>query len=114
MLAHLCTADQATKLVQHLQDPTTFWRTHPFPTLAADERWFKPFGDYWLGAVWAPTNYMIVRGLHAYGQHNFAREAVTRHLDALVTVLNDTNTIWENYRPDEMLPGNPARPDFVG
>ena len=114
MLAHLCTADQATKLVQHLQDPTTFWRTHPFPTLAADERWFKPFGDYWLGAVWTPTNYMIVRGLHAYGQHNFAREAVTRHLDALVTVLNDTNTIWENYRPDEMLPGNPARPDFVG
>lgn len=114
MLAHLCTADQATKLVQHLQDPTTFWRTHPFPTLAADERWFKLFGDYWLGAVWAPTNYMIVRGLHAYGQHNFAREAVTRHLDALVTVLNDTNTIWENYRPDEMLPGNPARPDFVG
>jgi hypothetical protein len=114
LLAEITAPEQAVRLIGHLKDPQTFWRTHPFPTLAADERWFKPFGDYWLGAVWAPTNYMIVRGLHAVGADALAREATARHLDAMAAVLESTGTIWENYRPDDLAPGLPARPDFVG
>ncbi len=114
LLAEIASPAQAAKLIGQLRDPQRFWRTHPFPTLAADERWFKPYGDYWLGAVWAPTNYMIIRGLHSYAAHDFAREASARHLDSMCDVLDTTGTIWENYRPDEMAPGTPARPDFVG
>lgn len=114
LLAEIATSQQAQKLIAHLRNPQTFWRTHPFPTLAANERWFKPFGDYWLGGVWAPTNYMIIRGLHTYGAHDFAREATSRHLDAMCALMDTTGTIWENYRPDEMAPAIPARPDFVG
>ena len=114
LLAEITTPAQNQKLLAHLHDPDEFWRTHPFPTLAANDRWYKTHGDYWLGAVWAPTNYMIVRGLHTVGADDFAREAVARHLDAMVAVLDSTGTIWENYRADEMAAGIPARPDFVG
>jgi glycogen debranching enzyme len=114
LLAEITAPEQAVRLIAHLKDPQTFWRPHPFPTLAADERWYKPFGDYWLGAVWAPTNYMIVRGLHAVGDHTLARESTARHLDAMAAVLESTGTIWENYRADDLGPGLPARPDFVG
>ena len=37
------------------------------PALAADEPGYTPDGQYWNGAVWAPTNYMVVKGLQDYG-----------------------------------------------
>ncbi len=114
LLAQITDAEHNQRLIEHLRDPEQFWRTHPFPTLAANEPLYKPFGDYWLGAVWAPTNYMIVRGLHTIGAHDFAREAAQRHLDAICNVIDTTGTIWENYRADSFEPGQPARPDFVG
>ncbi len=114
LLAEVTTPAQAARLVAHLQDPATFWRAHPFPTLAADHWLFKPHGDYWLGSVWAPTNYMIIKGLTATGHHEFARTAALQHLAAIERVATSTGTVWENYRPDEDAPGVPARPDFVG
>jgi hypothetical protein len=100
--------------VEHLKDPRSFWRRHPFPTLAADHPAYKPHGDYWLGAVWAPTNYMIIKGLRQAGYRDFAREASLRHIEAIERVYKTTGTVWENYRADEDAPGIPARPDFVG
>ena len=31
LLAGVASQAQAARLVAHLQDPQTFWRTHPFP-----------------------------------------------------------------------------------
>ena len=114
MLAEVASPPQVARLVEHLKDPATFWRMHPFPTLAADHWLYKPHGDYWLGAVWAPTNYMIVKGLRQCGHGDLAREATLRHLAAIDRVYQATGTVWENYRADEDAPGIPARPDFVG
>lgn len=114
LLAEIAPPERSARLVTHLQDTTSFWRSHPFPTIAASHALYKPFGDYWRGAVWAPTNYMVITGLRKAGFDEFATEATRRHLDAMCTVLNETGTIWENYRADEMAPGVPARPDFVG
>ena len=114
ILANVAEPEQVARLVSHLKDPATFWRAHPFPTLAADHHSYKPHGDYWLGAVWAPTNYMIIKGLRHAGQANVAREAALRHIEAIERVYRATGTVWENYRADEDAPGIPARPDFVG
>ncbi len=114
ILAGVAQPPQVARLVEHLQDPASYWRAHPFPTIAANHSAYKPHGDYWLGAVWAPTNYMIVKGLRQSGHVAFAREAALRHIDAIERVYRATGTVWENYRADEDAPGVPARPDFVG
>ena len=89
------------------------------PTCAADERGYKTFGGYWKGAVWAPTNTMVIRGLEKYGHHELAREIAMKHIGLVSDVCADTGTIWENYAPDKAKPGRifrrmQVRKDFVG
>jgi hypothetical protein len=114
LLAEVAPPERATQLAAHLADESTFWRMHPFPTLAADDPLYAPHGDYWRGGVWAPTNYAVISGLAGAGFAPQARAATLRHLDAMLAVLEATGTIWENYCADEAAPGSPARPDFVG
>lgn len=114
LLAGIASKAQAEKLVQHLQDPKTFWRPVDFPTLAADQKGYDPNGGYWLGGVWAPTNYMIIKGLEAYGYEDFAKQATERYLSAMAKVFEKTGTVWENYAPESLRPGKPSKGDFVG
>jgi len=81
MLAGIASKKQCDKLVEHLKDPSEFWRKNVFPTLAADQEKYNPRGGYWLGGVWAPTNYMIIKGLEENGYEDFAREASERYVD---------------------------------
>ncbi len=84
------------------------------PTLAADEPGFNPAGGYWNGAVWAPTNRMIVEGLENYGYGQLARRIAMNHLHNIVVIFNETGTLWENYAPENIAPGKPSKGDFVG
>ena len=84
------------------------------PTLAADEPGYDPAGGYWRGAVWAPTDTMVIRGLENYGYFDLAREIALEHLDRVAEVFHQTGTIWENYAPDSVHQGKPAKGDFVG
>jgi hypothetical protein len=43
-----------------------------------------------------------------------AHELSAKYLDTVVSVFNETGTIWENYAPDFKNHGNPAKSDFVG
>lgn len=123
LLAGIPEAVQAERIVAHLTDTAKFWRLNPVPTLSAEHAQFSPRGDYWNGAVWAPTNTMVIRGLERYGYDSIAREIALKHLDLVAEVYRQTGTIWENYQPDsvsfgyvELAPGNnhPVRKDFVG
>jgi hypothetical protein len=114
LLAGIVPRERAERLVTHLQNPAEFGRPHPFPTLSADHPSYVPTGGYWLGGVWAPTNYMVVKGLTANGFADLARQSAERHLDQLAEVAAQTGTLWENYAPESPAPGCPARPDFVG
>ncbi len=82
--------------------------------MSADHVEYKKDGGYWLGGVWAPTNYMAIRGLHQYGYNKLAHEIGLNHLNNVVEVFKKTNTVWENYAPESAAPGNPAKNDFVG
>lgn len=94
LLAHVSSTNQNEKLLEHLTNPTEFWRPHPIPTLAADQPEYDPKGHYWLGSVWAPTNYMVVKGLAERGYQSLADTIAFRHLRAI-------STIYNHFKPDE-------------
>ncbi len=114
LLAGVATPEQAAALVAELENPATFKRAHRVPTLAADEPGYDPRGGYWRGAVWAPTETMVIRGLENYGYHAIARAIARNHLECILRVFERTGTVWENYAPDAIEPGAPAMKDFVG
>ncbi|MFA6457599.1 MAG: trehalase family glycosidase [Bacteroidota bacterium] len=124
MLAGIADVKQARRLMAHLQDPKSFWRPIPFPSLAANEKEYRPDGQYWLGSVWAPTNVMIIKGLEQFGQdregatnysfEEFSTAATEKYLDGLSAIFKKTGTLWENYSPELMMRGSPSQKDFVG
>jgi hypothetical protein len=114
LIARVASAERAKRLAEELEDPTTFGRPNPVPTLAADDPLYDSKGGYWRGAVWAPTTTMVIRGLEAYGHDELARRLAIRHLNLVADVYRDTGTIWENYSPEKTGPGKPALKDFVG
>ncbi len=114
MFAGIASPQQVQRLVAHLKDEKEFWRPFVFPALAADEKEYNnPTGKYWRGAVWAPTNYEIIKGLETCGQEAFATEATEKYLGAMAEVFNKTNTVYENYMP-EKIEASSGRGDFVG
>lgn len=114
LLGGVAAPDQDKALTSELRNPKTFARLHPVPTLSGDEPAFQPSGGYWQGAVWAPTNTMVIRGLEKSGQNDLAYEIAIQHLRMATEVFRKTGTIWENYAPDFATQGNPAGRDFVG
>ena len=114
MLTSIPTTSQAEKMFNNLQDSTTFSRLIPFATLAADFNKYNPVDGYWLGSVWAPTNYMIIKGLENFGFFDFSYLASVKYLRGMGKVYNQTGTVWENYNPDSYNKSERAKPDFVG
>lgn len=143
LLARVATPSRSVRLVQQLKNPATFHTPHLFPTLARSEAEYDPKGYYWRGSVWAPTTFMVIKGLQAQGYEDFARSAARNHLDNMLAVYRDftparrklpyghanipfpeeldgTKQIWECYSPEKEEPATRwdnfyyVRPKFVG
>lgn len=112
LLADVVPDDRVSPFLAHLSDTTEFNRPHRIPTLAADNAKYNPTGGYWLGAVWAMTNYSVLRGLTKVGADSLAFEIADNHLKNVTEIFNKTGVIWENYSP-EFQHGN-DRENFVG
>jgi hypothetical protein len=107
--------DRLDPFLRHLRDTALFRRPHRVPSLAADSEGYEPStGDAWRGAVWSPTNYMLLKGLRLHGQHALAHEIAVNHLDNVSSVFQHTDTFWDNYAPETAAPGDPAQANFVG
>ncbi len=113
LLAGVASRDQANALAKKLARGGPFGTQHRVPTCASDESAYRP-GVYWQGAVWAPTNTMVIRGLERYGHHELAREIALEHLETVAATFRATGTIWENYSPDGAARGRFSKKDFVG
>lgn len=128
MLAGVSDNAKNERLVAELKNTASFWRDMIFPAVPADQPEYKGYeerGKYWLGGIWAPTNFMAIKGLSARGYHDFAKEATEKYLSGLSEVFERTNTLWENYAPDRIngllyqgtsesgIPSD-SRKDFVG
>ncbi|WP_350208418.1 trehalase family glycosidase [Botrimarina sp.] len=114
LLADATPPERLGALVAHLENPAEFNRPHRVPTLSAgDPDYQADNGGYWKGAVWPPTNYMVLRGLTQIGNDRLAHEIAINHLRNVHRVFAETGTVWENYAPEAAKPGA-ARKDFVG
>lgn len=119
LVSRTANARQAESLVRYILDPEEFWTPHPVATLSRRDPNYDPEGCFWLGGVWAPTNYMISKGLHRHGRADVARELAMKHLDHLSAVLESHHSIFECYAPEHACPAtrgrnDTARADFVG
>lgn len=121
LLAGIVSHDRADRLVEHLLNPAEFWRKHPAPSLSADDPNYDSLGAYWRGGVWAPTNYMIVKGLEQCGRRDLAFELAVKHMENLCEVWSgfEPQSLWEAYSPDLARPstaklGELVRSRFVG
>ncbi len=114
LLAGLVSKERLDGFVAHLDNEKEFKRPNRVPTLSADAAGYdNDMGGYWNGAVWAPTNYMVLRGLHDHGYDKLAHEIAQDFLHHVVEVFKVTGTVHENYGPETPKPGS-SRGDFVG
>ncbi len=64
--------------------------------------------------MWAPTNYMVLKGLDKHGYNKLAYEIACDNLKNVVEVYEKTGTLWENYSPETAERGLPSTEKFVG
>ena len=119
LLAEIVPADRAEGFIAHLTNPKEFATDCMIPALSADHPDFNELGGYWKGGVWAPTNYMVLCGLDKYGKFDLSHNIARNYLDNVVSVFNETDTVFENYSPvfdanGKARKGEPAKDDFVG
>ena len=119
LLAEIVPAEKAERFIAHLSNEKEFATPCMVPALSADHPDFHEDGAYWKGGVWAPTNYMVLCGLDRYGKFDLSHKIAVNYLKNVVSVFNDTETVFENYAPcpgkdGKPCKGNPARADFVG
>jgi hypothetical protein len=138
LLAGCVPAGRLLEFIAHLENPSEFKRVHRIPALSADDPHYDGAGGYWCGGIWAPTNYMALKGLDASGQDELAHEIAQNHLDNVVKVYesddfrwegaeqfrqyfhladlqyDDKHTLWEDYAADAVAPGGHSKPGYVG
>jgi hypothetical protein len=112
LLADIVPEDRLDRFVAHLDNPAEFNRPHRIPTMSADHPQYGPNG--WSGAVWAPTNYMVLKGLERYGYNELSYDIACNNVENVVKVFEDTGTLWENYDPEKPAQGTIAAKNFVG
>ena len=114
LLGQVVPTERLDRFLEKLKDPAEFFRTMPLPALSAADDDYEGFGDYWKGGVWAPTTYMVLKGLTAAGKDDLARELARITYANVAEVYEATGTFWENYAPDLVSYGMPSRKDFCG
>ena len=114
LLGELVPDDRMQAFLAHLSNPKEFYRKTPLPALSADDPDYKGWGDYWLGGVWAPTSYMVLKGLTKVGKDELAQDLAEKTYATIAEVFEATGTFWENYAPDLISYGMPAKKDFCG
>lgn len=94
ILAGAANDEKVERMLQLLEDPSHFNRPHRVPTLSASNPEYDgEKGDYWKGSVWAPTNYMVLRGLRSLKNRNADRlacEIGRNHINNITEVFNKT------------------------
>jgi hypothetical protein len=138
LLAGCVPAERMAGLLAHLENPAEFNRLHRAPALSADDPSYSGTGGYWCGGVWAPTNFMVLKGLDEVGRRDLAHQIALNHLSNVVQVfesddtpwtgaeqfrrffhlenlkIDDKHTLWEDYAADAVAPNGHAKPGYVG
>ena len=114
LLADIIPKERLERFVSHLDNEKEFKRPFRVPTLSADHPEYVPEGEYWRGSIWAPTNYMVLKGLEKNGYTELAYDIAKNSIENVVDVFKKESTIFENYAPESAKQGSIAKRDFVG
>ena len=127
LLADAVPRERVAAFVAHLDDPAKFNRPLRVPSLATSDAGYRADGGYWLGGVWAPTTYMVLRGLTRVGADDVAADIGRNYHEGVTRCFAATGTVWENMAPEPPrgpaaagtpkgcpVPGSPSKGDFVG
>ncbi|MEM8894628.1 MAG: hypothetical protein AAGC88_08630, partial [Bacteroidota bacterium] len=98
LLGEVVPDDRMAQFISHLKDPNEFYRQAPLSALSAADPDYLGWGDYWLGGLWAPTAYMVFKGLTAVGEDALARELAAKVYEHVAIVFEATNTFWRIMR----------------
>ena len=89
LFAEVPEKDMADRLLDCLEDEHEFNGKYGVPTISfSDEKYMSPQPEwffsrdpyYWRGPIWAPTTYLVFRGLQNYGFTKKAEEIVYKWL----------------------------------
>ncbi|MDO8586232.1 MAG: trehalase family glycosidase [Armatimonadota bacterium] len=113
MLAGITTPSRAACLASHLSDPNSFNRASGTATLSADSNGYnRDTGSYWRGAVWPPTQYMVIKGLETCGNEGLASYLANKYVTASLEAFKVKGDITEFLEPDRHVSNGCGQ--FVG
>ena len=113
LLTDIIPKERLDKFVAHLDNENEFKRQNRVPSLPADNKDYNPNGGYQNGGVWAPSNYMVLKGLDKHGFTKLSHEIAVDYLRNVVEVFKKEGTVFEDYSPDFVKNDSNVR-DFVG
>ena len=118
LLAGCAREERAARLISYLENEREFKTPTRVPALSRSHEKYSPLGQYWCGGVWAPTTYMVLKGLDRHGRYALSHEIGAEYLASVVDVYRESDTFFENYAPEPVngkpAQGNIAGRDFVG
>jgi len=88
LLAQLPNEAKLVGLVDHLENPDEFAQQNVFPTLAKNEPEYSSKGEGYLGSVFSPYTYMIIKGLEKYSAYRSAKKYSLQHITAIIETIN--------------------------
>jgi glycogen debranching enzyme len=86
-------ASRVAQLIQRLRDPSQYWPPYPVPSVPLDGAQFEE-SRYWKGPTWVNANWIIIEGLLAHGETDFAASLRDRSLE-----LVDAAGCYEYFSP---------------
>ena len=92
-------------VLEHLENENEFKRPNRVPALSMDHPYYQALFGYWCGGVWAPSNYMILKGLDKYGYTKDAARIAKKYAALVERAFEETGDIWEKY---DITTGKPA------
>jgi hypothetical protein len=93
---------QARYLLAQLRNPDTFGRPYGVPLLAHSD----PYDGYDAHSVYPEWNFLVFRGLLAYGFYDEARELAERLFAGVIATLRDYHDFYESYSCDAPRPSD--------
>ena len=103
ILSECYSSDKLPGFLSNLKNPYSFYRTHPFPTLAATDKQFSKNGHYWNSGVWSETNFMVLLSLSKLGEYEMAYQAASAHLSAVSDVFYSNSISEKHIAPSQRL-----------
>ncbi|MFW6131177.1 MAG: amylo-alpha-1,6-glucosidase [Candidatus Aminicenantaceae bacterium] len=104
LVARIPDKKRAFRVLKHLLNNREFWGEYVIPTISRDDEAFKD-QQYWRGAVWPPTNYLVYQGLKNYNFDAVASEFARKSSDLFLQTWEYFQLCPENFDSRTGKPG---------